>query len=268
MRAANLTDLDSVKAVAQRAAIDAGRAVVGHWGSYRTDVRDKRVSDVVSAADLASDRIISATIRAAFPDHRILSEEDAQAGACDYSGALWVVDPIDGTANCVRGHPYFGISVAFALDGVVMAGCVHAPALTETFVATKGGGATLNGAPIRTSSPNGLARAVVSTGFPHDKSDLEKPLRRVRTLLQCCQDVRRSASPVLDISYVAMGRLDAHTETLFPWDVAAAGLIAIEAGARRGNLEVAPATIPSDLFGHQVVFSAPSIFRELMAQLA
>lgn len=248
MRAANVIDLDGVKAVAQRAAIDAGRAVVGHWGSYRTDVRDKGVSDVVSAADLASDRIISATIRAAFPDHRILSEEDAQTGTCDYSGPLWIVDPIDGTANYVRGHPYFGISVAFALDGVVMAGCVHAPALAETFVATKDGGATLNGAPIRTSAPNGLIRSVVSTGFPHDTSDIERPLRRMRTLLQCCQDVRRSASPVLDIAYVAMGRLDAHTETLFPWDVAAAGLIAKEAGAQRGNLEVVPTTIPRSLW--------------------
>jgi myo-inositol-1(or 4)-monophosphatase len=262
-----LIDLDGVKAVAQQAAIDAGHAVVRHWDSYQTDVRDKGAADVVSAADLASDRIISAAIRATFPGHRILSEEDAQTGAFDYSGPLWIVDPIDGTANYVRGHPYFGISVAFAVDGVVMVGCVHAPALAETFVATRDGGATLNGASIKTSSPNGLARSVVSTGFPHDKSDIEKPLRRIRTLLQCCQDVRRSASPVLDIAYVAMGRLDAHAETLFPWDVAAAGLIAKEAGALRGHLEAAPANTPPDLFGVEVVFSAPSIFRELMAQL-
>ncbi|WP_092176935.1 inositol monophosphatase family protein [Bosea sp. OK403] len=263
-----MIDIDSVKAVAQKAAIDAGHAVVRHWNSYQQDVRDKGKTDVVSAADLEADRVISAAIRTAFPDHRILSEEGAQTHSFDYSGPLWIIDPIDGTANYVRGHPYFGISVAFALDGVVVAGCVHAPALAETFVATKHGGATLNGTIISPSSPNGLIRSVVSTGFPHDKSDIEKPLRRVRALLESCQDIRRSASPVLDIAYVAMGRLDAHTETLFAWDVAAAGLIATEAGAQRGNLEAVPINVPVDLFGGEVVFSAPSIFQELMAQLA
>lgn len=264
---ASLIDLDDVTTIARKAAIAAGRTVVEHWNSYQRDVRAKGTTDIVSAADLASDRIISAAIRAAYPDHRILSEEDLQTDSFDYSGPLWVVDPIDGTANYVRGHPYFAVSIAFALDGVVMAGCVHAPALAETFMATKDGGATLNGAPIGTSSPAGLIRSVVSTGFPHDKSDIGKPLRRVAILLRHCQDVRRSASPVLDIAYVAMGRLDAHAETLFPWDVAAAGLIAQEAGARRGNLEAAPIDTPPDLFGGEVVFSAPSIFQELMARL-
>jgi myo-inositol-1(or 4)-monophosphatase len=139
-----MIDLNGINAVAQQAVIDAGHAVVRHWGCFQGDVRDKGVADVVSAADFASDRIISAAIRAAFPDHRILSEEDAQTSVFDYAGPLWIVDPIDGTANYVRGHPYFGISVAFAFDGVVMTGCVHAPALAETFVATKNGGATLN----------------------------------------------------------------------------------------------------------------------------
>lgn len=262
-----MLDMCEMVAVAEKAAQEAGRAVVDQWSAYRLDVRSKGATDVVSAADHASDRIISAAIRAAFPDHRIMSEEDAAADAVDYSGPLWIIDPIDGTANYIRGHRYFGISIAFAFDGVVQAGCVHAPMLQETFLATKGGGAKLNGSPIGVSPSHSLRQSVVSTGFPHDKSNFDHLLERFGVLLRNCQDVRRSASPVLDISYVGMGRLDAHTETLFPWDVAAAGLIAVEAGAARSHLTPIPAGMPADLFGEEVVFSAPEIHADLVALL-
>lgn len=260
-------DVSQIMEVAEIAARRAGRAVVDHGSAYRLDVRDKGVADVVCAADLASDRIISNTIRNAFPDHRMLSEEGTNDDEYDYFGPLWIIDPIDGTANYVRNHPYFGISVAFAFDGVVQAACVHAPMLRETFLATKGGGAKLNGSPIKVSSPRNLMRSIVSTGFPHEKVDFDQLLGRFSFLLRNCQDVRRSASPVLDISYVGMGRLDGHTETLFAWDVAAAGLIATEAGAQRSNLVSKPSGIPADLFGEEVVFSAPEIHSELVEQL-
>jgi len=256
-------DGDKISWLAQEAAASAGRAVIEQWGALRDHVRFKGKSDIVTAADILSDDIVAACIKAKFPSHRILSEEDTGNHGFDYSGPLWIVDPIDGTANYARGHPYFGISVAFAVDGVVLAGCVHAPALGETFTAVKGRGAFLNGNRIRTSSPVSLARAVVSTGFPHEKNNMEPLVKRVHVLLQKCQDIRRSASPVLDIAYVAAGRLDAHTETLFPWDVAAAGLIANEAGASRCNLGDAPTNTPADLCGSEVVFSAPTIHHEL-----
>lgn len=256
-----------IAALAKRAAREAGLAAVDRWSEYRLDVRTKDAADVVSAADLSSHRIISEQIRSAFPSHRILSEEDAQECEHDYSRPLWVVDPIDGTANYVRGHPYFGVSVAFAFDGVVQAGCVHAPALGETFAAIRGGGATLNGKPVRVSAPEDLSRAVVSTGFPHEKQSAENLVRRVESLLRACQDIRRSASPVLDICYVAMGRLDAHVETLFAWDVAAAGLIATEAGASRANLVHGRGNVPADLFGEDVLISAPEIHDALLELL-
>jgi myo-inositol-1(or 4)-monophosphatase len=260
-------DLNMIFSLAESAALEAGRAIVDHWNDYRSDVRNKGENDIVSAADWASDRVISARICAAFPTHRILSEEDAHTDDYDYSGPLWIIDPLDGTANYVRGHPYFGVSVAFAFDGIVRAGCVHAPALNETFLATRGGGATLNGKPIRVSSPKSLMRSVVSTGFPHERDDFSILTRRVERLLRACQDIRRSASPVLDICYVAMGRLDAHAETLFPWDVAAAGLIAAEAGAMRSNLIPTLANISTDLFGGEVVIAAPEIHGSLVELL-
>lgn len=266
-RRPSVLDLTQIAAVAEKAAKEAGRAVVEEWVAYRSDVRTKGRTDVVSAADLLSEKIIGSCIHGAFADHRILSEEDISSHGHDYAGPLWVVDPIDGTANYVRGHPYFGISVAFAMDGVVLAGCVHAPALDETFRAIKGGGATINGSPIEASSPAGLLKAVVSTGFPHEKSNFAALNHRVDTLLRNCQDIRRSASPVLDICYVGMGRLDAHTESLFPWDVAAAGLVACEAGAVRSHVLPVTHGVHIDLWGENVLFSAPEIHQELLSLL-
>ncbi len=254
-------------AVAREAAMTAGRAVTAQWARFRASLRYKGHDDVVTAADMISDEIISAHIGQAFAGHRILSEESAGCDGFDFSGPLWVVDPIDGSANYARGHRYFGIAVAFAIDGVVRAACVHAPALGETFTAVKGRGAFLNGVAISPAAPTDLARAVVSTGFPHDKSDMEPLLRRVAILLGTCQDVRRSAAPVLDIAYVAAGRLDAHTETLFAWDVAAAGLIATEAGIVRSHLGQPSRLLPPDLDGGAVLFAAPSIHRPLSAVL-
>lgn len=265
-REPSVLDLAQIAAIAEKAVKEAGCSVLNEWSVYRSDVRGKGRTDVVSAADLLSEQIISSRIRGAFADHRILSEEDSSSHGYDYSGPLWLVDPIDGTANYVRGHPYFGISVAFAMDGNVLAGCVHAPALDETFRAIKGGGATINGTPIKASSPAGLLRTVVSTGFPHEKCNIDALKHRVDTLLRNCQDIRRSASPVLDICYVGMGRLDAHTETLFPWDVAAAGLVACEAGAMRSHLLPTHGR-PVDLWGEDVLFSAPEIHQELLSLL-
>jgi len=262
-----MPDVTQIAALAESAALAAGRAVVDQWTAYRNDVRGKGRTDIVSVADVLSEHMISSRIKEAFPDHRILSEEDTLTHTYDYAGPLWIVDPIDGTANYVRGHPYFGISIAFAMDGVVLAGCVHAPALGETFRAIKGAGATLNGKPIATSAPASLLRSVVSTGFPHEKNDFEALTRRVDRLLRHCQGIRRSASPVLDICYVGMGRLDAHTESLFAWDVAAAGLVAREAGALRSHLAHVADNEPVDLCGQDVLFSAPEIHQDLLSLL-
>uniref|UniRef100_UPI0031013772 inositol monophosphatase family protein n=1 Tax=Neorhizobium sp. EC2-8 TaxID=3129230 RepID=UPI0031013772 len=186
-------DKSKIIEVAERAARQAGRAVIDQWSAYRNDIHHKGMTDVVSAADFAADRIVSAAINNGFPRHRILSEEGASADELDFEGPLWIIDPIDGTANYVRGHGYFAISIAFAVDGVVQVGCVHAPMLGETFLATKGGGSKLNGRSIKASSPNSLIKSIVSTGFPHEKPEFDYLIKRVSFLLRNCQDVRRVA---------------------------------------------------------------------------
>jgi myo-inositol-1(or 4)-monophosphatase len=248
------TELAFVVEVAEQA----GAAMIELSGRVGAEYKDD--VEPVTEADRYSDELIRAAIAARFPGHRVLSEEGDLI--TDLAGPVWVVDPVDGTANYARGHPYVSVSIAYVVDGVVQIGVVHAPFLRETYTAVRGGGAHLNGTVIRPSTTRDLRRAVVSTGFPHRKTDLEPLLERVRRLLAHCQDLRRAASPALDICYVAAGRLDAHTETLRPWDVAAAGLIAVEAGAVRSHLE--PARLPADLAGDGFLVAAPTIHDALV----
>jgi myo-inositol-1(or 4)-monophosphatase len=247
-------DLGAMLKRAVEVAHRTGELIVRYQADVAVDYKDG--VEPVTAADLAADRLISQSLLAAFPAHRMLSEETAPADwiTTDFDGPLWVVDPIDGTANYARGHRYVSIAIALAIDGVVQLGVVHAPYLDETFTAIKGEGAHLNGAPIAASQPVSLDRAVISTGFPHQ--------------LTGCQDIRRAASPALDIAWVGAGRLDGHTETLHPWDVAAAGLIATEAGAIRSHLSVVPTGIPVDLWGQDVLFASPRIHDPLTQLLS
>ncbi|MGK4579920.1 inositol monophosphatase family protein [Kitasatospora sp. HPMI-4] len=262
-----MKNLDAVLAAAVEAAQAAGRVIVERQATGGSALSYKQDVEPVTEADLLSDGVITRSLQRAFPLYGILSEETAASDGWesgDLSAPQWVVDPIDGTANYTRGHPYVSIAVAFVVDGFTQAGVVHAPFLGETFTAVAGRGAQLNGVPIRVSHPDGLLRAVVSTGFPHLKTDLDPLVQRITRLLTHCQDIRRAASPALDISWVGAGRLDAHTETLHPWDVAAASLIAREAGAVRSHLEPVPPHIPPDLFGGGYLVSSPAIHDELV----
>jgi myo-inositol-1(or 4)-monophosphatase len=263
------TGYDDVLSAAVRAAESAGALIVERQGGGDIAVEYKQDAEPVTQSDLLADRRITETLRAAFPEIVMLSEESAvsEHGSADLLAPMWVVDPIDGTANYTRGHPYVSVAIAYVEGGLTRAAVVHAPFLGETFTALRGRGAWLNGRPIAVGAPGGLRRAVVSTGFPHVRTDLGPLMRRIQLLLASCQDIRRAASPALDICWVGAGRLDAHTETLHPWDVAAASLIAQEAGAVRSSLVPVPDDVPADLFGEGFLIAAPSIHDELAALL-
>ncbi|MEU4062670.1 inositol monophosphatase family protein [Streptomyces wedmorensis] len=266
----NEINRDAILDAALEAAHAAGRLLVAQRATTRSAASYKDGVEPVTESDLLADAEIARVLRGAFPRYGILSEETSAAHgwqAADLAAPLWIVDPVDGTANYAHGHPYVSVSVAFAVAGSVEVGVVHAPFLGETFTAVRGRGAWLDGEPIRTGTPAGLRRAVVSTGFPHRKGDLAPLLRRVELLLTHCQDIRRGASPALDICWVGAGRLDAHTETLHPWDVAAASLVAREAGAVRSHLEPVPGRVPADLWGEGYLVAAPAIHEELAALL-
>jgi myo-inositol-1(or 4)-monophosphatase len=261
-------DLELALNEAVAAATRAGDLIV-EWSSQATyEVRQKQGAELVTTADLRSDEIIREHLASKFPQHRFLSEEVAVSGQFDFSGPVWIIDPIDGTANYAHGHPYVGISVALTLDGAPCVGVVHAPFFHETYVAIRGAGAMCNGRPIRVSEVTELRRALVGTGFPHDRSNLAPEIERVRRLVTECLDIRRAGSPALDIAWVAAGRLDAHSESLAPWDVAAASLIATEAGAVRGNLLPEASSLPTALRGAGFIVATPGIFEQLYRLLS
>jgi myo-inositol-1(or 4)-monophosphatase len=263
-----IVDLERFLNAAVAAATRAGELIAKSRADGSLEVRAKLGTELVTTADLRSDEHIRAVLSATFPEHRFLSEEFAAEAGFSFAGPVWIIDPIDGTANYTHGHSYVSISVALAVDGEPTVAVVHAPFLGETYTAIRGGGAFCNGLPIRVSRVSELRRALVGTGFPHDRSDLDGPLQRVARLLSECQDIRRSGSPALDICWVACGRLDAHCEALAPWDIAAAGLIATEAGAVRGNLRPGDLHMPPALRGEEFIVATPGIFDRLCRLLS
>ncbi len=187
--------------------------------------------DFVTSADLAVDEHIVSRIKKTFPGQRIVSEEGT-SDRVPSRGRCWVIDPLDGTMNYMHGHDHVAVSVALYSDKRPVVGVVHAPFHGQTFWASKRQGAFLDGRrlKVKTSVPD--ERALIAVGFPHDRAQIDSIVNRLKPLLRSFGDVRRLAAPALDICWVADGRLDAFIDRIKIWDVAAAGLIASEAGAK------------------------------------
>lgn len=218
-----------------RTALEAAEAacalIVARGGADQ--VREKGRADLVTAVDEAAERAIARVIRASFPDDRIVGEELSSTPV--HAGRRWYVDPIDGTTNFVHGHPFVCASVAFADDGGVGAGVVQAPLLGEVFYATRGGGAFVDGVPVRVTATADPARALLATGFPFKggKGSLDAYMLLVADAVRGTHDVRRAGSAALDLAFVAAGRVEGFFELgLAPWDVAAGMLLVHEAGGR------------------------------------
>jgi myo-inositol-1(or 4)-monophosphatase len=229
-------------ALAVDTAREAGALVARRRAEAPVEVSATKSSptDVVTASDTAAERLIRERIGAARPDDGFLGEEggDSHGG----SRVRWVVDPIDGTVNYLYGIPIYAVSIAAEVDGVVTVGAVHNPVSGETWTALRGQGAWLDGEPVRTGVRADPAEALVGTGFAYDVATRAEQARQVARLLPRVRDIRRIGSASLDLCAVATGRLDAYVEQgLKPWDLAAGGLVAREAGARVGGLGEAEA---------------------------
>jgi myo-inositol-1(or 4)-monophosphatase len=194
-------------------------------------VVEKQRFDFASEVDRAAEAEAVREIRRSFPDHAILAEE---GGASGKSRFTWVIDPLDGTSNYLRGFPHYAVSIAQLDRDELTLGVVYDPVRDELFVASKGSGATLNERRIRVSQRLGLEGALLATGFPfRQRQHLVSHLGMVRAVLGEAEDIRRTGSAALDLCYVACGRLDGFWEIgLKPWDLAAGALIVREAGGR------------------------------------
>jgi myo-inositol-1(or 4)-monophosphatase len=221
-------DLSSAVEVAV-AATQAGGAILRERFGSVLDIRYKGEIDVVTEADIMAEATIVGAIREAFPDHQILAEEGSTGGS--NPDHRWIIDPLDGTTNYSHGLPPFSVSVAYERAGAVQVGVIYDPTQTELFVASRGGGATLNGRPIHVSRVSILRRALVATGFPYEKELLPRALGQFAAFAQRSQAVRRIGSAALDLAYVAAGRFDSYWEaSIRAWDIAAGILLVEEAG--------------------------------------
>lgn len=221
----------STEAIVAEEAARAAGDVLTRYLREGVAMRSKDVANLVSDADVEAERAVVDAIRRRFPGHEVLGEE---GHAADLSAEhLWVVDPLDGTANFAHGIPIFAVSIAYYRAGEAVCGVVHNPASGEWYAAERGRGARLGGHPIRVSPHARLDESMIAFGLPYDRGALmEATLAATAEFVRReTHGVRRLGSAALDLCMVARGMFGAYFEyQLSPWDFAAGRLIVEEAG--------------------------------------
>lgn len=223
--------------VAIDAAIRGGRTVYKYWGDINcTDITCKSSSkDLVTIADKQAEKEILDTLKPAFPDHYIISEEGDVHEKDLHAEYTWAVDPLDGTTNFCHSYPFFCTSIGLLHNNEPVLGVVYNPVSDELFTAIKGQGAYLNGRKISVTETVKLQEALLVTGFAYTRTDEDHKQMASQQLFMkfnnYCHGVRRDGSAALDLCYVACGRLDGFWEYgLKVWDVVAGSVIVREAG--------------------------------------
>jgi myo-inositol-1(or 4)-monophosphatase len=241
------TDTNEILKTAGTAAKRAGEIILQYFNNAKID--EKGAGNLVTEADLKSEKAIRKIILDAYPDHSILGEEEG--GESDvFADNLWIIDPLDGTNNYAHGFPVFSVSIAYAEKGEVLTALVFNPLNNETFTAVKGEGAFLNSKPISTSKRT-LKEALICVGFYYDRGAMMRStLDSIGKLFEHgIHGIRRTGSAALDFCYVASGRFDAYFEYhLGTWDFAAGMLIIKEAGGECRDSEGNPMTLESETF--------------------
>jgi myo-inositol-1(or 4)-monophosphatase len=239
-----LAAADAAAAIHRR---DAGRVTL-------RGATEKARADYVSQTDLDAQASAISLIAERHPDHVVMAEEgegsvEEQLAAWD-GRPLWIVDPLDGTANFLHDHPSYCASVAVAVDGRVVAGAVASGSTGERWWAADGEGAYKGGRRIRVSDRTRMRDALVGTGFPFKALELLPDyLGQLDAVLKAASGIRRGGSAALDMCYLAQGALDAFwEEILMPWDFAAGIVLVREAGgvlARPdgSELDIAPGRV-------------------------
>lgn len=225
-------------------------------------IEAKGHQDLVSEADREVELFVRRELAKAYPDDGIIGEEHART--IGTTGFDWVIDPIDGTANFVRGIPAWCVAIACAKDGVTVTGVIHEPATGETFYGEKGGGAWLNGKPIRATQSTSLGDGSLGIGFSSRRETSAVP-GLIRDLLARGGVFYRNASGALMLAYVASGRLLGYIENhMNSWDCVA-GLLLIE---EAGGIIVRPDPNTVLTEGTVIVAGGPDVFGDIYALCA
>ncbi|TCC20971.1 inositol monophosphatase family protein [Kribbella speibonae] len=251
----NLVDL---RELAVRLAIAAGSELLARQRSLSIDAAGvetkSSANDPVSAADRASEKLITDGLTADRPGDGLLGEEGASRPST--TGLTWVIDPLDGTVNYLYGRLDWSVSIAVEDEKGALVGVVHQPRTGTTWSAARGAGASRAEAPSdgRRLGPlrqTRLEASLVCTGFSYLPERRAEQAALLQDLLPAVRDIRRGGSAALDLCSVADGTADAYYEHLIqPWDVAAGALIAREAGAT---------VVRGPLFPQGILAAAPSV---------
>lgn len=195
----------------------------------RVPVKEKERHDYVSEVDRFAEEEIVKEIHKAFPGDAILGEEGGSSGS---GKTVWIIDPLDGTQNYLRGIPHYCVSIAQQVDGKLEHAVVYDPFKEELFAASRGRGATLNNTRIRVSRKISLEGSLLATAMPfRNRQFAASHSQMSRAMFDQVDDIRRLGSAALDLAYVAAGRVDGYWEIgLKPWDIAAGALLVREAG--------------------------------------
>ena len=240
---------------------DAGALALGYFRNFESlEVKSKGVQDMASEADVETEKLIERAVRGRYGEDAFLGEENPESFVSKPGKGTWIIDPVDGTQPFVNGIASWCVSIAFVEENRFVFGVVYDPNLDELFAAKVGGGATLNGRPIKASDATSLLDGLVSVGFSNrvQPEDTLEPLSR---LMHAQGMYHRSGSGALSLAYVAAGRLIGYFEPhMNSWDFAASALIITEAGG------IINECLPDEqvlINGSLVLAAAPGVYDEL-----
>jgi myo-inositol-1(or 4)-monophosphatase len=217
---------------AKETARGAGNILLEKFGK-KIRVSKKGDIDLVTEADLASEKYVIERINTQYSQHAILAEESGVISGSDDTQWKWIIDPLDGTTNYAHGYPCFCVTLALEHRGELVIGVSYDPTRDELFAAERHQGASLNNKSINVSETRPLTESMLVTGFPYDLARHENLAGIFKSFLLKSRAVRRDGSAAIDLAYVACGRFDGFWEEgLNAWDVAAGILMIKEAGGK------------------------------------
>jgi myo-inositol-1(or 4)-monophosphatase len=239
---------------------------VGHFISSQLgrisddDILEKDIHSLVSYVDIESEKKLVAQLTKLIPASGFITEENT-VEASHSAEYTWIIDPLDGTTNFLKGIPIFCISIGLLHNSTLKLGTIYHIKQNELFHAVKAGGAYLNGVPIKVSPVKSIKDAVIATGFPYQVKNMAELSGILNTILNTSRGVRRLGSAAIDLAYTACGRFDAYYEaSINSWDVAAGILLVEEAGGMVTEMDGSP----NPLFSKNVLASNINLHQELI----
>ncbi|MDH3504689.1 MAG: inositol monophosphatase [Nitrospirota bacterium] len=258
------TEYESLTRTAIQAARQGGAILLDYAKKgFQIHKKDQAIN-LVTEADLRSEESVIQTIRHAFPEHQILSEEQGLQDIPTHP-VKWIVDPLDGTTNFAHGFPMYNVSIGVEYEGTCVLGVVYDPTRDELFLAQTGKGATLNGMPIHVSATPKLNEALLVTGFAYDvHTAKDNNLKEFCAFTVRTRGIRRTGTAAIDLCYIACGRFDGFWELhLNPWDTAAGKVIVEEAGGSVTDY----AGKPYSIYGNTIIATNSRIHQEMVEVL-